>query len=320
MLAQETFLRCVERFERAKENVLSDWINDFNCENIGVTHECIECPIVELGQRIQSYIQNHEEIDSSFLVRECILLPKERREKRKLVNELYQQGLTYSMISEQTGMTFDTTHSWIKDVRITPPRIYSNEVKQHCIQLHAEGLSYRAITAMTGVCTSSVYHWVCAAGTLNRTTLREKHYNELRLQALQMKFEGMNHQQIAERLNISPTSVENWSTEIGLPIGKSYRPHDPQLKQLCLKMMDQGCDRFTVSQQTSVPQNTLRRWQANQRALQQPQNDSPRHPGVSCPHCFGQRVIKTGRNGGKQVYRCRGCQQHFLQPISPSNS
>lgn len=322
LLANDTFLRCVDRFEQAKKQVLSEWHNPCDCENPGICSDCLTCPVsVELGQRIQAYLQSQAGFNSPLLDRERVLSPIEKRqirqEKQNQVFKLFSEGLTYSEITRQTGVCDSTVDTWLYRAGLSRRvAAYDAAVKQQCLQLHAEGLPYKEIAVRTGVCPSSIYHWACDAGTLERTTLQTSHFEALRLQAIQMKSDGMNHQQIAQKLDVSPTSVENWARKADLPIGQAHRPHDPKTKQKCLELLEQGLDRQIISEQMDVPVNTLRRWQTDSRISQQPKLDKSTHPGVSCPHCSGQYLIKTGRNGGKQVYRCRSCQQHFMQPLA----
>lgn len=45
------------------------------------------------------------------------------------------------------------------------PRTYSEEVKQHCLNLYVNGLGFRAIERVTGVHHTTVIHWVKQLGT-----------------------------------------------------------------------------------------------------------------------------------------------------------
>lgn len=45
------------------------------------------------------------------------------------------------------------------------PRIYSEEVKQHCLKLYVKGLGFRAIERVTGVHHTTVIYWVKQLGT-----------------------------------------------------------------------------------------------------------------------------------------------------------
>ena len=45
------------------------------------------------------------------------------------------------------------------------PRTYSEEVKQHCLNLYVNGLGFRAIERVTGVHHTTVIYWVKTLGT-----------------------------------------------------------------------------------------------------------------------------------------------------------
>lgn len=45
------------------------------------------------------------------------------------------------------------------------PRTYSEEVKQHCLNLYVNGLGFRAIERVTDVHHTTVIHWVKQLGT-----------------------------------------------------------------------------------------------------------------------------------------------------------
>jgi transposase-like protein len=263
-LTLNIFEQAASRFTAAEAEVLKDWHSPCNCQSPGEMSNCQNCPYFrELVQRIQ------EKLHSAPAEVFPVLLPPEIHspypsEVRQQCLELYGQGYSLEKIQQLTGVTNrQTLRRWIRKAgQLQEASDYSMAEKQRYVNLYVEGMSPSQIESLSGVPADLIRRWIWLAGV---SRPRTSYSDEQKQQALALYKEGRDVKEIEALTGVYAQSVRSMAKRANLYRPRRYgggRPpvHSPEVKQSCLKLLQEGKSPSQIEELLGVSADTVRKW------------------------------------------------------------